>query len=58
MPNPIPPETFNLANRTLSSKAKTKHLFIELMRRMLRWVPEGRASARELYDNPWLDFRP
>jgi len=26
------------------------------MKRMLCWLPEDRATAKELKENPWLDF--
>ena len=29
-------------------------MFLEFVRKMLRWVPEERASAKELLEDPWL----
>lgn len=29
-------------------------LFLTFMRRMLRWVPQERATAGELIDDPWI----
>lgn len=33
-----------------------KDLFLKFMRRMLCWLPEDRATAKELKEDPWLDF--
>ena len=33
-----------------------KELFLNFMRRMLCWLPEDRATAKELKKDPWLDF--
>ena len=30
-------------------------LFLNFMRRMLCWLPEERATAKELKNDPWLD---
>jgi serine/threonine-protein kinase SRPK3 len=35
-------------------KAEEVDEFLRFMRRMLRWLPEERATARELKDDPWL----
>ncbi len=35
-----------------------KSLFLNFMRRTLCWLPEGRATAKELKEDPWLDFAP
>jgi serine/threonine-protein kinase SRPK3 len=32
-----------------------KRLFVNFMRRMLSWLPEDRATAKELKSDPWLD---
>ncbi|KAK4990725.1 hypothetical protein LTR66_006728 [Elasticomyces elasticus] len=33
-----------------------KELFLYFMRRMLCWLPEDRATAKELMEDPWLDI--
>jgi len=33
-----------------------KELFLNFMRRMLCWLPEDRATAKELTEDLWLDF--
>ena len=35
-----------------------KELFLKFIRRMLCWLPEDRATAKELKEDPWLEFRP
>lgn len=48
--------------RNLSNSApecvtdEDKILFLNFMRKMLCWLPEDRATAKELQDDPWLDF--
>jgi serine/threonine protein kinase len=54
----IPPEEFNLANLTPFVHGEDKRLFLEFVGRMLRWEPEDRATAGELYNDPWLSFKP
>ncbi|EEQ31592.1 hypothetical protein McanMca71_006105 [Microsporum canis] len=36
-------------------KGRNQEIFMEFMRKMLRWVPEERQSARELLRDPWLN---
>ncbi|KAH6724210.1 putative CDK4/6 [Leptodontidium sp. MPI-SDFR-AT-0119] len=36
-------------------EGKEKVLFLQFMRKMLRWVPEERMSAFDLLDDPWLN---
>jgi serine/threonine-protein kinase SRPK3 len=31
-------------------------LFLDFMRKTLRWLPEERATAKELRNHPWLDL--
>lgn len=31
-----------------------REMFLRLMRKMLQWDPEGRSSARELVNDPWI----
>ena len=31
-----------------------KRLFLRFVGRMLRWLPEDRATAQELLEDPWL----
>ncbi len=33
-----------------------KELLLNFMRRTLCWLPENRATAKELKEDPWLDF--
>ncbi|KAL2044438.1 hypothetical protein N7G274_003143 [Stereocaulon virgatum] len=57
-PRLIPSEDFNFSNLTLFLKGEDKRLFIEFASKMLQWLPEERLTAKELYNDPWLNFRP
>ncbi|KAG8765914.1 hypothetical protein FRC12_007195 [Ceratobasidium sp. 428] len=35
-----------------------KELFFGFVRKMLRWLPENRATCRELLEHPWLGIKP
>ncbi|PYI31501.1 kinase domain protein [Aspergillus indologenus CBS 114.80] len=58
MPGLIPSAEFNLANLTPFVQGEDKRLFLDFVGRMLRWEPKDRATARELYNDPWLNFKP
>ncbi|KAA6415085.1 MAG: kinase domain-containing [Lasallia pustulata] len=36
-------------------EGKEKKLFLNFMLKMLRWLPEKRATAQQLLDDPWLN---
>ncbi|KFY02011.1 hypothetical protein O988_02397 [Pseudogymnoascus sp. VKM F-3808] len=55
-PHLMPPETFMFETQTSSLQGEDKKLFIQFAKRMLKWVPEERATAKELYEDPWLNF--
>ena len=55
---PIPDEAFTFSNLTSFLQGEDKRLFIEFASRMLRWLPEERLTAKQLYNDPWLSFRP
>lgn len=38
-------------------KGEEKVLFLNFVRKMLKWKPEERSSARELLDDVWLNSR-
>lgn len=35
-------------------EGEQQQLFLQFLRKMLKWNPEERESARELLDDPWL----
>jgi serine/threonine protein kinase len=35
-------------------EGENKKMFMQFVRKMLRWDPEERHSARELLTDPWL----
>ncbi|KAE8349567.1 kinase domain protein [Aspergillus coremiiformis] len=49
----IPPISLEESEENLDGQSKP--LFLEFMRKMLRWVPEERKTAQELLDDPWLN---
>lgn len=58
LPDLVPPEDFDLSNLTQFACDEDKRLFLEFVGKMLRWEPENRTTARELYRDPWLNFKP
>ncbi|KAF4949127.1 hypothetical protein FGADI_9131 [Fusarium gaditjirri] len=44
--------TFEKTISCMSGEEKLR--FIRFIKRMVRWSPEGRSTARELLDDPWL----
>ncbi|KAH7015131.1 kinase-like domain-containing protein [Ilyonectria destructans] len=53
-PELIPGEEFNFSTKLAMLEGNDKDMFIRFIKRMLNWVPEERATARELLDDPWL----
>lgn len=53
-PELVPGEHFTFENLTPIADSQDKELFIKFAKRMLTWVPEERATARQLLDDPWL----
>lgn len=53
-PDLIPDEMFTLSNSTPMLEGQERALFINFAKRMLTWLPEQRATAKELLDDPWL----
>ncbi|KAL6918397.1 hypothetical protein FSST1_009892 [Fusarium sambucinum] len=48
------PCDFNLENTIKCMTGEEKVRFIEFIRRIVRWSPEERSTARELLQDPWL----
>ncbi|CAI6093808.1 hypothetical protein V2G26_017113 [Clonostachys chloroleuca] len=53
-PELIPDEMSSLSNSTPMLDGQERALFINFAKKMLTWLPEQRASAKELLDDPWL----
>lgn len=53
-PELIPSENFNFSSLTPMLSGEDKEMFINFAKKMLTWMPEERASAQELLDDPWL----
>ncbi|KAH9841134.1 putative CDK4/6 [Rhodofomes roseus] len=45
----------NLEDAEKKLTGEDKVLFLRFVRKMLKWKPEERASAKELLDDPWLN---
>lgn len=48
------PASICLEDFITSMDGEEKVLFLQFVRRMLKWLPEDRASARELLEDPWM----
>ncbi|KAL5366226.1 kinase-like protein [Aspergillus floccosus] len=48
----IPPISLEKLEGNL--QGESQHLFLQFMRKMLKWKPEERKSARDVLDDPWL----
>ncbi len=48
----IPTASLDVLEKRLSGNEKV--LFIQFLTSMLKWLPEERATAKELLENPWL----
>lgn len=55
-PHLIPSPEFNFENMTPFILGEETRLFIEVALRMLKWEPNDRATAKELLQDPWLQF--
>lgn len=43
---------------SLEDRSNNKDAFVLFMRKILKWDPEERQSARELLNDPWLEYKP
>ena len=50
--DPIP--NISLESSEENLEGENKILFLKFIRKMLRWVPEERHSAKQLLEDPWL----
>ncbi|KAF7193467.1 Serine/threonine-protein kinase SRPK [Pseudocercospora fuligena] len=48
------PEKLDLTTMMASLEGEDKQMFLDMLRSMLQWDPNERASAKELLDHPWL----
>ncbi|KAL3590806.1 hypothetical protein FPOAC2_13008 [Fusarium poae] len=48
------PYDFNFENTINCMSGEEKLRFIQFIRRMVKWSPEERSTARELLEDPWL----
>ena len=50
----VAPTTFNFENQISAIQGEDKKMFIDFVKRMIKWRPEERSTARELLQDPWL----
>jgi serine/threonine protein kinase len=48
------PQNFTLERSLTSLNGEDKILFLELVSKMLQWLPEDRKTTKELLEDPWL----
>ncbi|EGC40824.1 protein kinase [Histoplasma capsulatum var. duboisii H88] len=48
------PPSFNFNNMLVHLHGEDKNMFITFIKRMLKWEPEERSTAKELLQDPWL----
>ncbi|PFH48018.1 hypothetical protein AMATHDRAFT_76928 [Amanita thiersii Skay4041] len=51
------PAQFSLESALQTIYGEEKAMFIRFVSRMLKWKPEGRCTAKELLDDPWLGYQ-
>jgi serine/threonine-protein kinase SRPK3 len=49
----VPEEDLESAERHVKGEEKAQ--FLDFARKMLKWKPEERSSAKELLEDPWLN---
>ena len=54
-PDLIPDTSLEESVPSLQGEQQT--LFLDFIRKALHWVPEERATAKELLEHPWLDIK-
>ncbi|KAG8531805.1 uncharacterized protein KY384_003441 [Bacidia gigantensis] len=52
------PQDFSFQNSVNKVDGEDKKMFLTFVRRMLKWQPAERSTAKELLDDPWLGERP
>jgi serine/threonine-protein kinase SRPK3 len=52
----IPIEQTSMEKEEENLEGEEKIIFLQFLRKMVQWVPEDRKSAKELLEDPWLDF--
>ena len=50
------PSDQTLEDTVTCLEGEEKSQFLGFARKMLKWMPEERGTAKELVDDPWLDL--
>jgi serine/threonine-protein kinase SRPK3 len=48
------PTAFNFSNVLVHMHGEDKEMFTKFIKRMLKWEPADRSTAKELLQDPWL----
>ena len=48
------PTNFNFDTVINNINGEDKQMFIDFVKRMIKWRPEERSTAKELLEDPWL----
>ncbi|WPB00079.1 uncharacterized protein RHO25_004698 [Cercospora beticola] len=51
---PLVPSNFAFETSISCMQGEDKKMFIDFVKRMIKWLPEERSPARELLQDPWL----
>ena len=48
------PSNFSFESAIQKLEGEDKRLFLEFVKRMIKWRPQERSTANELLEDPWL----
>jgi hypothetical protein len=54
MPIDLIPTDVRLEDSVFSLEGEDERLFLDFIKKMLQWLPEDRKTAKELFEDPWL----
>ncbi|PPJ49763.1 hypothetical protein CBER1_02853 [Cercospora berteroae] len=51
------PEKFSFEDSITCMRGEEKRMFINFVKRMIKWLPEERSTAKQLLEDPWLQAK-